>query len=49
MNPARLTTALRTLRDRIETALDDEHRDSQYLLEQVSDDLSDLITALESR
>ncbi|WP_156325539.1 hypothetical protein [Nonomuraea sp. SBT364] len=48
MNALDIRAELRALRDRIETELNDEHSDRQYVLEEVATDLDDLITRLES-
>ncbi|MCA2227393.1 hypothetical protein [Nonomuraea aurantiaca] len=48
MNTAEIRAELRALCDRIETELNDEHRNRQDILETVATDLDDLITHLES-
>ncbi|MEV4581854.1 hypothetical protein AB0K16_52335 [Nonomuraea jabiensis] len=47
MTPHEIRARLLELRDYITGVLDDEHRDTQYVLEQVDDDLDQLITAID--
>ncbi|WP_165959829.1 hypothetical protein [Nonomuraea longispora] len=46
MTPSEIRAKLRALADHIDTELNDEHRDSQYVLERVLEDLTDLIADL---
>ncbi|MFI7469968.1 hypothetical protein [Nonomuraea sp. NPDC049646] len=46
MTPAEIRAEPLRVHGHIDAELDDEHRDSQYVLEQVADDLNRLIAAI---